>query len=585
MLLKKKNNNFSTFILYANLLKKWGKKQQYNYFIANFLMIIVAACTAMYPLAIDFAFDTINENQLQKFYYIPIIIIFLTVVKGLAYYFQTLFVGKIANTIIKNIQVSLYEKIIRFDLSIINEYKSGSLQSRFINDLNILKEAIIRILNNLVRDLFTLIGLLLSMFYLDWVLTLCVILIYPICIKPIITIGKNTRKNSLNLQDKVSITSAFLNESFSAIRVVKTFNLEKLQFQKAYEYFSQIYFRHIEIIKTRAKIEPTLEIIGGIAVSIVIVVAGTRIMSGTSDIGAFSGFISALLIAVQPARALGTLNTILQEGAASLLRVKQISSKKNQIKNFKNSKKIENIFGKITFKSVFFSYSKKDYILQNINCIIKAREKVVIAGVNGSGKSTFINLIPRLFDPVSGIIKIDNTNIKNFDIKDLRSKIALVSQDIILFDNSIKYNLLLANQLATEEDIRNACKLADADKFICNLKKGYNTIVGNRGLSLSGGQRQKIAIAQAILKKPKILLFDEATSALDVNSERRINKTIDLLSKKMTTIVIAHRIDTIKGAKRILFFKEGKIVADGSHDLLTKRNEEYKNHLSLRFKR
>ena len=583
MLFKKKNNHFSTLILYVKLLKKWGKEQKYNFIIANSLMIVVAACTAMYPLAIDFAFDTINEKKIQNFYYIPVFVITLTVIKGIAYYLQTLFVGKIANTVIKNIQLSLYSKIINFDILILNKYKSGSLQSRFINDLNVLKEAIIRTLNNLVRDFFTLIGLILSMFYLDWVLTLCAICIYPVCIKPIITIGKITRKNSLKLQEKVALASAFLNESFSSIRVIKTFNLEKTQFKKALEKFNQIYTRNIEIIKTRAKIEPTLEIIGGIAVSIVIVVAGLRITTGESDIGSFSGFISALLIAVQPARALGTLNAILQEGAASLLRVQQIAKEKNLIIKPRKPKKIKNFKGKVIFKNVYFSYNKKDSILKNVDCVIKAREKIVIVGANGSGKSTFLNLIPRLFDPIYGEVKVDGISIKDLNLEVLRSKIALVSQDIILFDTTIKNNILIANQLASDKDIINACKLADADIFINKLKDGYDTLVGDRGLNLSGGERQKISIARAILKKPKIFLFDEATSALDASSEKNINETVDSLSQNSTTIIVAHRMETIINSKRILFFRKGTIFADGPHTNLIKNNKEYRAHINASF--
>mgnify|MGYP001166669945 CR=1 FL=1 len=583
MPLKKKNNRFSTLILYFELLKKWGKEQKYNFILANILMIIVAICTAMYPLAIDFAFDTINEKKVSNFYFIPVFVIALTLIKGFAYYFQTLLVGKISNSVIKNIQFNLYKKIINFDVLMLNEYKAGSLQSRFINDLNVLKEAIIRILNNLVRDFFTLVGLIISMIYLDWLLTLCVIFIYPICIKPIISIGKTIRKNSFNLQEKVSLTSAFLNESFSSIRVIKTFNLERLHLRKALEKFNQIYINNVKIIKTRAKIEPTLEIIGGVAVSIVIIVAGIRITSGASDIGAFSGFISALLIAVQPARALGTLNTILQEGAASLLRIEQISIKTNNIKSPRKAKEIKNFKGKIIFKNVHFSYDNKKNVLNGLDCEIKAKEKVVIVGANGSGKSTLVNLIPRLFDPTYGEIKIDGINIKDLKIEKLRSKIALVSQDIVLFDTTIKNNILIANQHAVDKEISNACKLADADFFIGGLKNGYNTVVGERGLNLSGGQRQKVAIARAILKRPKIFLFDEATSALDINSEKNINKTIQLLSKSVTTLLIAHKMETIIKAERVLFLKEGKISGDGKHEDLIKKNKFYREHINTNF--
>ena len=370
-----KKNNFDTLKLYFNVIIKWGKTQKKNFLVANILMIIVAAVTSLYPIAIDFAFNAINNNNLTKIFYIPVFIILLTFIKGFSYFYQTIFVGKISNNIIKEIQLHLYNKIVNFDILLMGKFKQGSLQSRFINDLNILREAITRVLNNLIRDLFTLIGLLMSMIYLDWMLTLCVILIYPLCIKPIIFIGKSTRNHSIKLQEKIASAGAFLSESFSSIAVIKTFNLESLQKIKAQNKFSDIYKKNIEIIKVRSKVEPTLEIIGGLAISSVIVIAGLRINSGHIDIGSFSGFISALLIAVQPARALGTLNTVLQEGGASLLRLDDILNKENRITTIKNPKSIKDIKGELIFRNVSFSYENKIKSLDKINIKIKSKRK------------------------------------------------------------------------------------------------------------------------------------------------------------------------------------------------------------------
>ena len=578
MIFNRKKNNINTFKLYISLILKWGRSQKKNFIIANILMILVAAVTSLYPIAIDYAFNAINNKNLKDLMYIPIFIIILTVAKGISYFYQTIYVGKISNSVIKEIQLNLYNKVVNFDILLMGQFKQGSLQSRFINDLNILREAITRILNNLIRDLFTLFGLLISMIYLDWLLTLCVILIYPLCIKPIIFIGKSTRKHSLKLQEKIASAGAFLSESFSSIAVIKTFNLEGLQKKKAEKKFSDIYRKNIEIIRVRSKVEPTLEIIGGLAISSVIVIAGLRVNSGHIDIGSFSGFISALLIAVQPARALGTLNTVLQEGGASLLRLDDILKKENKIISIKKPKSFEKVKGEITFKNIFFSYDKKINSLNSINIKIKARENLVLVGSNGSGKSTFINLIPRLIDPYKGKISIDGIDIKSLEITKLRSKISLVSQDIILFDLSIIENLKLANETANLDDIIKACKIADAHNFITKFKNGYKTIVGERGLKLSGGQRQKIAIARALLKKPKILLLDEATSALDNFSETKILRSLNQYTRNITTITIAHRVSTILNAKRILFFKDGKIVDQGKHMQLMKKNLEYKKH-------
>jgi len=581
----KKQNRLSTFFLYLKLLRKWGFKQKKKFIIANIFMLIVAMATSMYPIIIDFAFNVISEKNKQYIFLLPVLILGVTIIKGCAYYLQTVFVGMIANSIIRDIQFNLYNKVLDFDVTIFNSQNAGSLQSRFINDLNILKESITRTLNNLVRDVFILLGLIISMFYLDWVLTLCVILVYPICIRPIILIGKKTRDISLKLQKKISEASAFLSESFSAIRVIKTYNLEDLQKKIATKKFENIYKGNIKIIRVRAKIEPTLEIIGGIAISIVLVLAGIRILNDSSDIGSFTGFISALLIAVQPARALGTLNTILQEGAASLIRLEDLLKKKSLIDVTKSKNIFSSIEGKIKFSNVYYYYNYEEYTLKKINCVIKPGEQVVIVGANGSGKSTFINLIPRLMDPVKGNVYIDDQNIKKFTVKSLRESIALVSQDVILFDMSIIKNISIANPKASKAEIIEASKKADAHNFIIKLKKSYNTITGDRGLNLSGGERQKISIARALIKNPRILLMDEATSALDNQSESKVNKVLKSFKNNITTLVVAHRLTTILEAKRIIYFDNGNILADGSHKSLIKNNAHYRRHFYNVFKK
>ena len=582
--MSKKQNRLSTLFLYLKLLKKWGFKQKNKFIIANIFMLIVAIATSMYPLIIDFAFDVISEKNKQYIFLLPVLILGTTFIKGLAHYFQTLYVGIIANSIIKDIQFHLYNKVLEFDVTIFNNQNAGSLQSRFINDLNILKESIIRTLNNLIRDVLILLGLIISMFYLDWVLTICVLLVYPICIGPVIKIGKKTRDISLKLQKKISEASAFLSESFSAIRVIKTYNLEGLQKKNAIKKFENIYEGNIKIIRVRAKIEPTLEIIGGLAISIVLVLAGIRILNNNSDLGSFTGFISALLIAVQPARALGTLNTILQEGAASLIRLEGLLKKKSLIDLTESKKILSSLKGKIKFSNVSYYYNYEEYTLKKINCIINPGEQVVIVGANGSGKSTFINLIPRLMDPVKGNVYIDDQNIKKLQIKSLRDSIALVSQDVILFDTSIMKNIAIANPKASKFEIIEASKKADAHNFIIKLKKSYKTITGDRGLNLSGGERQKISIARALIKQPKILLLDEATSALDNRSESKVNKVLKSFQKNITTIIVAHRLSTILEAKRIIYFDKGCILADGNHNNLIKNNSHYKKHFYSVFK-
>ncbi len=570
-----------TLGLYIEIWKIWGHKNKYNLIVANILMVIVAASTAAYPILIDFSFDVLTLKEKEKLKLIPALIIGVTLLKGISYYFQTILVSKIANNIIKDIQGALFEKIIRLDLLTVTKERPGALQSRLINDVNILKESIIRLFNNLVRDFLTLIGLICSMIYLDWVLTLAVLLIYPLCFLPVIELGKKTRKLANSFQETIGTVASFLNENFSGIRLIKAFNLETKQTIKANNNFKNIFDVSYNMVKTRAKLEPILEIVGGIAISAVIVIAGIRIISGSSDVGSFSGFISALLIAVQPARALGTLNAVVQEGAAAANRVLSLYFSKIKIKERTIPIILNIVKGQIELKNINFSYTKGKKTLHNISLKINEKEKIAIIGPSGSGKSTLVNLIPRLFDPSSGSIKIDNQELKKLGIASLRSKIAVVAQDVMLFNTSILDNIRYGKHSATVSEVKEAAKEADANKFILSLPKGYNTNVGERGLNLSGGERQKIAIARAILRKPNILILDEPTSSLDSQSEKNISKSLDKLSKNCTTITIAHKINTVIKSDRIIVMNKGKIIAEGNHKELMDNSDEYRKIISM----
>ncbi len=574
------SKKYKTIILYHKIWKIWGKKNIRLLIKANLLMVLVAASTAAYPLVIDFSFDVLSNKNKNKLMLVPIIIIIITIIKGLSYYYQTVIVAKISNSIIKDIQITLYQKIINMDLYLFSHEKSGTLQSRFINDVNILKESIIRGLNNMVRDFFTLIGLIISMFYLDWFLSIVVLIIYPICFVPVIKIGQKSRALANSLQEKIGNIAAFLNESFLGIRLIKTFNLEKPQIDRATNYFSKVYDVNLSMVRIRARLEPILEIVGGLAIASVLVIAGMRIISDNSDLASFTGFISALLIAVQPARALGTLNSVLQEGGAAAQRIIDIYMSKPKITEKKDPIILNNVKGDLELVNVNFSYNKLK-ILKNINISIRAGEKVAIVGASGSGKSTFVNLIPRLFDPTSGIIKIDGIDIKTLSIKSLRENIAMVAQDVMLFNTSVTQNIAYGSKKFKISEIKAAAKKADAHKFIMQLSKGYNTNVGERGFNLSGGERQKISIARAILKNPKIIILDEPTSSLDAKSEDNINKALSKLVIDRTTFIIAHKVSTIVNADRIILIKNGTIMAEGNHTELMEKNVEYKNTVLL----
>ena len=564
--------------VFKRIWKNYGKGHLYSFILANVLMLFIAGSTALYPIVIDYAFLSLEEANWKKISLIPIFIILLTFIKGGALYKQTVMINTLAQSIIFKIQSNLFSSLLNLDLNIINTERVGNLQSRIMNDVNLMKEAMIRSFNNLIRDFFTLIGLIISMFWLNWVLALAVIIVYPLAVLPIIKIGKRSRFLSNSMQEHIGKSSSFITESFAGARLIKSYQLEEAQNKRAENYFSELKSLIIKVIATRAGLEPVMEIIGGIAISLVILLAGWQIVSGTSTVGEFSGFVSALLIAVGPARALGTLNSVLQEGTAAANRVFGGIDARPNVSDDSDSKVLQNIKGKINFVNISYKYLDKNiYALKNISLQINAGESIAIVGASGSGKSSLVNLLPRFFDPDEGEIFFDDQKLHKIKISSLRKNIAIVSQDTLLFHGTISENIAFGEQNASKENIISSAKEAGAHEFIQNLPNSYDTLIGENGANLSGGERQRIAIARAIIRKPAVLILDEPTSALDAEAEDKIKNTLSDISKNRTTITIAHRLSTIINADRIIVFDKGKISSTGNHEELMKTSSIYKN--------
>jgi len=564
--------------VFKRIWKNYGKGHLYSFILANVLMLFIAGSTALYPIVIDYAFLSLEEANWKKISLIPIFIILLTFIKGGALYKQTVMINTLAQSIIYKIQSNLFSSLLNLDLDIINTERVGNLQSRIMNDVNLMKEAMIRSFNNLIRDFFTLIGLIISMFWLNWVLALAVIIVYPLAVLPIIKIGKRSRFLSNSMQEHIGKSSSFITESFAGARLIKSYQLEEAQNKRAENYFSELKSLIIKVIATRAGLEPVMEIIGGIAISLVILLAGWQIVSGTSTVGEFSGFVSALLIAVGPARALGTLNSVLQEGTAAANRVFGGIDSRPIVSDDPDAKVLQNINGKINFVNISYKYLDKNiYALKNISLQINAGESIAIVGPSGSGKSSLVNLLPRFFDPDEGEIFFDDQKLNKIKISSLRKNIAIVSQDTLLFYGTISENIAFGEQNASKENIILSAKEAGAHEFIQNLPNGYDTLVGENGANLSGGERQRIAIARAIIRKPAVLILDEPTSALDAEAEDKLKNTLNDISKNRTTITIAHRLSTIINADKIIVFDKGKISSTGNHKELMKTSSIYKN--------
>ena len=571
------SNSMSPIQAFKKIWKNYGRVHLNTFIIANILMLFIAGSTALYPIVIDYAFISLEEADWRKISFIPVFIIILTVIKGGALYKQTVVINTLVQSIIFKIQSNLFQSLLNLDLDVLNTERVGSLQSRVMNDVNLMKEAMIRSFNNLLRDLFTLIGLVISMFWLNWVLALAVIAVYPIAVYPIIKIGKKSRVLSNAMQEHIGKTSSFLNESFLGARLIKSYQLENIQNKKAISYFSDLKSIIIKVISTRAGLEPVMEINGGIAISLVILLAGWQIVAGTSTVGEFSGFISALLIAVGPARAIGTLNSVIQEGTAAANRVFGGIDSKAKVYDDLNAESLKGIDGKIVFRNITYKYLDKNILaLNNINLEINPGESLAIVGPSGSGKSTLINLILRFFDPDEGEVLIGDQNIKKVKIVSLRESIAIVSQDTLLFHGTVCENITFGKQNATKEDIIKSAKEAGSHDFIQKLPNGYDTMIGESGANLSGGERQRIAIARAILRNPKILILDEPTSSLDSEAENKIKVTLSAISKNRTTITIAHRLSTVINADRIVVLDQGEIISSGTHEELLETSVLYK---------
>ena len=545
------------------LIKKINKdfliNQKSDIFICLILLLIVSLTTAIYPFLIQKVFDNFTENK-YSWFFLPIIIALVASIRGIAMFFQIKQVSKVTLKVSIDIQKKLSNHLLFSDLDMIKKISSGNHISRIMNDVNLIRDSVERSLNNLIRDLITIIFLIVYLIWLDWVLAVVVLSIYPLALKPIISIGKKQRFYALSLQEKMESLTSFLSEIFRNISMIKSYSLEKLEKNRINKSLDSLFLSLFDIVKGRAKVLPLLEVLGGIAAAFVILIASYRINSGFMTIGSVIGFVTALLMLAQPARALGTFNTILQEGLSALQRIyKQLNEmpKIERISNVKKELKIPNN-PTIEFKDVSFFYEKNKIILDKISFKTK-KSKMHIIGTSGSGKSTIFNLISRFIDPKKGNIFINDVNIKDVSLFSLRQNISLVSQETMIYNDTFHNNISLGKLNATKPEIIKAAKLANIHDFIISQENGYDTVISEAGSNLSGGQKQRISIARAFLKNSKILLLDEVTSALDSKTSKNILKSINQLSKNKTCIYISHDDYEINKNSQKLIISNSKI--------------------------
>ena len=562
------------------LVKRIFKTQVFRYlsqFLVIFLFIIISALsTAGVAWLLDPAIKKIfiEKNKVLLFL-IPAAIIFAFMLKSLSTYIIRIKTIKISFNIIKNIQILMAEKILKSDTSYIISKHSGKFISNFTSDTGTLLGVINGIAISAIKEFITLIALMSLMFYQNWKLSLLAIIMIPVAAFFTRKLGKKMGRFVNKSLEASEIFTKSLSEILKATSIIKIFQKEDQELKN----FKNVIEDRIDIMsrveKTRLGAGPVMETITGMAVAIVVFAGGYLSIQNKIEVGSFFSFLTALMLAYQPVRALAGVNIGINEGIAAAKRIYTLLDNVNEISDHVKS---ENLIIKnkdIVFENVTFSYPDGTIALKNISTKIKGGSTVALVGKSGSGKSSFINLIPRFYNITSGDIKIDGQSIRNLNIVSLRKEIALVSQEIILFDDTIKSNIAYGKINASDEEILTASNNAVADEFIKKLPNGYDSIIGENGVMLSGGQKQRLSIARAMLKNSSIILLDEATSALDTESETKVKYAIDNLIKNRTTIVIAHRLSTIKNANKIIVLNEGQLVAEGTHKELIQNSKDY----------
>ena len=547
-------------------------------------MIIIALATGATAWLLDPAIKKIFlERDAQMVLLIPLGVIGILFIKGVATFFQVSILTEIGQKIIADIQINMFTKITYADLGWLQINHSGKIIANFLYDVNLLQSSVSDNLANTFRNLLTLICLLGVMFYQDITLSLIALIAIPLVALLSKRLGKRMKKASTGTQIETGVLASLLSENLDGTRIVKAYQQEEAEIKKV----SQSIYRRMQLLikttKTKAAAAPFSEFLAGFGIAGAMYYAGLRGIQGELPLNEFISFLGAMMLAFQPLRSLSQANTIMQEGFAAGKRVFELLDQPLEIIERNNAEELLVKKGKVVFKNVSLSYNKENIVLDNISLTLEPNSITALVGPSGSGKTSTLNLIPRFYDPLNGEILIDGMSTKDVTLYSLRSSVALVSQEPILFDLSIRDNISYGKKDASEEEIITAAKLASADQFILDFPNGYDTMIGEKGYSLSGGQKQRISIARAFLKNAPILLLDEATSSLDSESEYVVQKAISTLMKDRTTLVIAHRLSTIENADKIIVLNNGTIEETGSHEQLIQNSGLYKRLYERQF--
>jgi len=548
-----------------------------KFLLAMLCMLAVGTTTSALAFLVKPALDEIflNKNA-SMLKWIPIVIIAIYFIKGACNYGQTMLMSFIGQRVVTDLRGELYNHIQLQPLSFFTKNSTGILMSRITNDVNLIQGAVSEAVTSLFKDSFTLVGLIFVIFYRDWKLALIAMVVFPLTVYPIARFGEKMRKVATGTQITMGRLTSLLQETISGTRIVKAFGMEDYEGKRFAEENENLFRFFMKAVSIRALSSPFMEFLGGLGIAAIVFYGGYQVIHGVSTPGNFFSFLTALIMLYEPVKRLTNVNNTVQQGISAAVRVFGIMDITPGIKNRENATELPRISDGIEIRNVTFSYDNEP-VLKNINLHIKSGEVVAFVGMSGGGKTTLVNLIPRFYDVTEGEILIDGHDIRDVTMESLRGQIGIVTQQTILFNDTVRNNIAYGDIKKSEEEIINAAKSANAYPFIKNLPEGFETVIGEQGTRLSGGERQRLSIARALLKNAPILVLDEATSSLDTEAEMEVQGALENLMEGRTTFVIAHRLSTISHANRIVVIVNGEIVEEGTHEsLLTQKGEYFK---------